>query len=148
MEGEDGRSPNLPSGTTIVDEHVQTIGTLFDVCDKLVTARFVLQIRNDILALSWAELVEALACFLQLGLLARRDDDPGAVLDEGLGSHLAETSGATSHEAGVRVEGKEGGDTEVFCVWCDGHGDVVSPRWGLADYCLKDFSRTSVKSYV
>lgn len=37
---------------------------------------------------------------------------------------LTETSCAPSDEADIVVEGEEGGDGEVFCIWAERHGGV------------------------
>jgi len=80
---------NLPCRTRIVDEHIKSVSLLLHLRNKTVTALLVLQVGDNVVALTRTELVEAVGGFLELRFFARSDDYVGTVLDECLCCHLA-----------------------------------------------------------
>ena len=88
----------VPCRTGIINQDRQTISLLLDFGAKCIAASFVLEVCYNILALPRTKAVQSTARLLELSLFPACNDDPGTILNKGLGSHLSKTSSTACHQ--------------------------------------------------
>lgn len=104
---------NSPRCTGIVDQNGQPVGALLHLGNQSVAPGLVLEVGDNVLALSGAQCIQTRGGRLQVLLLPAGDDDTRAVLDEALGCHLAQSRGTARDEHDVVAGIEQVADREV-----------------------------------
>lgn len=102
-----------PCGTRVVQQNSKSIRLLLDFGTECLNTGLVLQIRDNVIALSRTKLVESGGSLFQLTLLSARNDHMCSILDKSLGSHLTQSSSATSDEDDMIADIEEVGDSQI-----------------------------------